>query len=127
MSNKKKALVDAGTYPFNVVVYVGYTSDETIKDMSEAVDLNDQEKESIESITEQTRARVIRLSSGQMVLWLRKIPRKPKDLATFSHECVHLTQFLFDLIGQGYSEDSHEAWAYQHEYFFYQILTALHE
>ena len=87
--------------------------------------VNHETREIIETIGTGMDARTIMLDGGQTILWLKKWDNDSKDWGILVHETLHAVQFLFNRINLGHSEDSWEAFAYQQQYIFEQIIKVI--
>lgn len=109
MKNKHSFIVPWITYPFDVMINVGTTTEDVIKKITKlGYELNDIEKKKLEM---HGVGRTVMLDGGQTIIILKKY-----DQAIMAHEIFHAVCMLFDKIGINFSEDSDEAYAYAIEY-----------
>jgi len=126
-SIKKIFTIKSGTYPFDVLVGIGVSKKQLRNYIEKRFDLCEEEIKAIDFNEENgiQEARTIQLAGGQLVFWMKEFHMTSFHLGLLVHETHHMTQFLFDSIGLEYANESQEAWAYQHQYFFEQIMKKL--
>lgn len=78
-----------------------------------------------DDIDEQCCGKAIRLSSGQIVLWMPQKPHDAKDYGVLAHYIFHCASFLMERIGVSPSSESEEAYAYLIQYLTKEITSFL--
>lgn len=56
------------------------------------------------------------------VIWIPQKPRKPREYATLSHECIHATYHLFAWVGLPMSRDTEEVMTHATAHLINSIL-----
>ncbi len=115
--------VNHGTYPFDVMVFIGSSHEEVSRTLGGMV--QDLKEEELELLKMDGEGRTGMLEGGQTVIRLKIVD----DMTTFhkniAHEVFHAVEFLFHRIGNKHRIDSGEAWAYQIAHLTEQIYKKL--
>lgn len=121
---KQIFIVGSGSYPFDIVVSIGSTTEEIIKyiESKKKYKLSEREKEHLGA---KGRGRAVRLENNAMVLWV-KIQKDPVSFySTLLHEVFHIVEFTLDTAGIRHCDQSSEAFAYQLDCVIEQILKKI--
>ena len=117
MKKKKIFLVDWVIFPFNVMVCLGSTRKEIIKELKKFdYTLNEEESERLQMYG---KGRTVMLDGGGTVLWLNYIPKKGSGV--LAHEVFHVVQFLLVKIKMDIDRNNEELPAYMIEYLTNEI------
>jgi hypothetical protein len=115
--------ISAGTYPFDVLIYVGDADD--FKKHLQEIGYSELSIETQFGETNDTEAVTMDLGRTYAI-WFSKYENTPFSNAIVAHECFHLTEMIFEAIGMEHSPRySSEAFAYQIQFFVERILEKL--
>lgn len=59
------------------------------------------------------------------VVWLRAMPRSPRQIGTVAHEVLHIVRFMFEWVGMHLNDDTQEAYCHALQHGVTTILTEL--
>ena len=119
MKNIKPFIVNHGTYPFDIMVFIDKSDEVVYKELSKHLDLTDEDKEILKC---EGNGRTVMLEAGQTVM---RIKNGKQFHETIAHEIFHAVEFLFRRIKIKLNEDSDEAYAYQIQYITKQVYEKL--
>lgn len=120
MKKKKSFIISWKIYPFDVMVNIGMTTDETIKAIErKGYKLNKEEKDLLPM---HGRGRTVMLKGGQTIIQL-----KNDSIDIIVHEVFHAVCFLFEHIDIEFSDSSNEAYAYAIEYLIREITLSINK
>lgn len=124
MRKKQHFIVNNGTYPFDIAVFIGYSHKEICNfiEKKKGYKLSDEE---FEKLHRQGKAKTVMLKGGQTVIQIGTGNHPVKFKALLAHEIFHAVEFLMEKVGIKYDIDSGEAWAYQIEYITGSIYEKL--
>ena len=110
---RKAFVIDIPLYNRDLLVVFGDRG-YLVNQISEAYNIPLQSAYSItEDIDDYSTGRYyFNIEKGKRFLWMAKVPEKPQEYATLSHEIFHAAFGIMDEIGVSPSEDSEEAYAY---------------
>ena len=98
MKKPKFILINYQIYPFDVLVCIGATYEQVIKEITGKYKYQLSEKEKDKLYMKGT-GRTVMLKSGQTILRLDKLDKTPKSIAILAHETFHAVCFLCNKIG----------------------------
>src|ERR1051325_10597203 len=92
-------IIDAGTYPFDVMVSINQTD----KQLGESLDLYGplpvKEIESCRYTPGVGKARFVMFSMGASVIRFKHLPETPEDYGHLAHEIFHISACILDRVG----------------------------
>jgi hypothetical protein len=121
---KQSFVVDNGTYPFDVAVFIGHSHKE-ICDFIEKRKNYKLSNDEFEILHRHGKAKTTMLKGGQTILQITNEVDDVKFKALLAHEIFHAVEFLMEKIGSKYNIESGETWAYQIEYLTGSIYEKL--
>lgn len=122
---KQFCIVDNGTYPFDIAVFIHHSHKE-ICDFIEKKKNYKLADDEFEILHRKGKAKTTMLRGGQTIIQIGDFNTETKFKALLAHEIFHAVEFLMEKIGSKYNIDSGETWAYQIEYItgsIYEKLT----
>lgn len=109
---KQHFVISHGTYPFDVLVCIGYTHEEMLRALKKKGCTLDKDENDPLRLTGAGRTTL--LKGGQTVLQIALPATRIDFHAHLAHEIFHAVEFLFDRIGITHGvETTSEAYAYQ--------------
>ena len=125
MSKKYIHYLDHGTYPFDVIFAYKISITELKKVVLPLILETEGEFDEAFSEKMDVDGRAVMFKGCQTVIYLKDFKGTVDDYGTLAHECLHAVQFLFNKIGIDSSEGTEEAWAYQLQHIYIEILEFL--
>lgn len=119
-------LIDFAIYPYNLLVCLEATEEETIKFLKRKFKyiLSDEEKEVIK-MAKNGNGRFCRLKNGAYVMRINNDIKTARGLATLAHETFHAVHFLMNDVGITLSDESDEAYAYLTGYIIREVTERM--
>lgn len=122
--NQQSFKMDAGCYPFDVMVCIDMSDEEVFEKLNHHVDLTDEEKITLK-LEDIGKGRTVQLSGGQVVL--RLVDMSLDEAHEFiAHEIFHIVEFILGRVGISHDVNiSGEAYAYLIQHFTKQFYYEL--
>jgi hypothetical protein len=74
------------------------------------------------NVKESNDAKIFRLETGGIIMWIPRVNNKPRTLAVLSHELAHAVSYCFDFHGIKLDPQNDEPFSYYLEYLTRKFL-----